>query len=86
VATTTGACRIGRKGVAIDKANPEESGPRFRGMSNPELLLFGVTTKCRSFLEASPDQSPPEDVLVQLTEARKEWNRRNPSLPLRESF
>jgi hypothetical protein len=56
VASTTGACRIGRKRVAIDEPNPENLGQRLRGMSNPELLLFGMTTKCRRFLETSPDQ------------------------------
>ncbi len=82
MATTTAACRIGRKRVAIEEPNPENLGQRLRGMSNPELLLFGVTTKWGCFFETSPDQSPPEDVLVQLTEARKEWWRRNPGLPL----
>ena len=86
MATTTAACRIGRKRVAIEEPNPENLGQRLRGMSNPELLLFGVTTKCRCFFETSPGQSPPDDVLVQLTEARKEWRRRNPGLPLSESF
>jgi hypothetical protein len=86
VATTIGACGIGSKTVAIDKPNPEDLRKRLRGMSNPELLLFGVTTKCRCFLETGADQSPPEEVLVQLTEARKEWKTRNPSLPLSESF
>jgi hypothetical protein len=55
-------------------------------MSNPELLMFGVTTKCLCSLETSPDQSPPGGVLVQLREAREEWTKRNPSLPLSESF
>jgi hypothetical protein len=55
-------------------------------MSNPELLLFGVKTKCLCCLEVNTDQSPPEGVFDQLGEARVEWKRRNPSLPLSDSF
>jgi hypothetical protein len=86
VATTTGIWGIQRKRVAIDESDIEGLRQRLRRMSNPELLLFGVTTKCLCSLETSPDQSPPGGVLVQLREAREEWKRRNPSLPLSESF
>jgi hypothetical protein len=55
-------------------------------MSNPELLLFGVATKYQCSREPESGYAPPEDVLVQLAEARKEWTKRNPRLPLRDSF
>jgi hypothetical protein len=74
------------KRLAIDESDIEGLRQRLRRMSNPELLLFGVTTKCLCALETSPDQSPPGGVLLQLREAREEWKRRNPSLPLSESF
>jgi hypothetical protein len=86
VATTTAIGRILRKRVAIDESDIEGLRQRLRRMSNPELLLFGVTTKCLCSLETSPDQSPPGGVLVQFMEAREEWKSRNPSLPLSESF
>src|ERR1700704_1681477 len=86
VVTTTSIGRIQRQRVGIDESDIEGLRQRLRGMSNPELLMFGVTTKCLCSLEASADQSPPGGVLVQLREAREEWKKRNPSLPLSESF
>ena len=80
MATTTAACRIGRKRVAIEEPNPENLGQRVRGMSNPELLLFGVTTKCPCFFETSPGQSPPDDVLVQLTRSSERVEETEPGL------
>jgi hypothetical protein len=49
-------------------------------MSNPELLLFGVTTKCPCFFETSPGQSPPDDVLVQLTRSSERVEETEPGL------
>jgi hypothetical protein len=56
------------------------------GMSNSELLRFGVNVKFR--LSQGPGSNDPEptDVAAQLNEARAEWNRRHPNLPLRDSF
>jgi len=86
VATTTGMGTIQRKRKAIDELDIEGLRQRLHRMSNPELLMFGVTTKCLCALDASPDSSPSGGVLVQLREAREEWKKRNPSLPLSESF
>jgi hypothetical protein len=55
-------------------------------MSNPELLRFGVTTKFLCSLDVGTEPSPPDEVFAQLNEAQAEWKRRNPSLPLRDSF
>jgi hypothetical protein len=52
-------------------------------MSNSELLRFGVTAKFRYSQSASPDDP---DLAAHLIEARAEWNRRHPGLPLRDSF
>jgi hypothetical protein len=68
------------------EADIERLRQHLRKMSNPELLLFGVTTKCQCFSEKRPGHTPQDAILVQLNEARKEWKRRNPSLPLCESF
>jgi hypothetical protein len=56
------------------------------GMSNSELLRFGVNVKFR--LSQRPGSNDPEftDLAAQLNEARAEWNRRHPNLPLRDSF
>jgi hypothetical protein len=55
-------------------------------MSSSELLRFGMSVKFRHSQE--PKQNDPEtaDLSAQLNEARLEWNRRHPNLPLRDSF
>jgi len=56
------------------------------GMSNPQLLRFGMRVKL-SCAEAENSNDPPIEYLrVQLNLARAEWNRRHPKLPLRDSF
>jgi hypothetical protein len=86
VAATTALWRNRRIGYRVKSSDKERLRQRLRKMSNPELLLFGVTTKYQCSRETEPGPAPPEDVLVQLAEARKEWTKRNPSLPLRDSF
>jgi hypothetical protein len=56
------------------------------GMSNPELLRFGMSAKLRYSEAESPDDPRIGALLVQLNLARAEWNRRHPKLPLRDSF
>lgn len=55
-------------------------------MSSSELLRFGMSVKFRH--SQGPKQNDPEtaDLSAQLNEARLEWNRRHPNLPLRDSF
>jgi hypothetical protein len=59
---------------------------RISRMSNPELLRFGMNVKLR--LSDEPTRNDPDspDLSAQLDEARLEWNRRHPNLPLRDSF
>jgi hypothetical protein len=83
VAATIAVSRISKDRYAVKESEIERFRQRLRKMSNPELLFFGVTTKCQCSSETGP---PQEAILVQLNEARKEWKRRNPSLPLSESF
>jgi hypothetical protein len=71
------------------KQNPAESEvapASIAGMSNPELLRFGMGAKLRCFEVENPDDPRRRTLLVQLNFARKEWNRRHPKLPLRDSF
>ena len=58
---------------------------RISEMSDTELLRFGVTAKhkCSQELSKHPRLEP---LVVQLTEARAEWIRRHPALPLSISF
>jgi hypothetical protein len=61
--------------------NVEDLRARLRKMSDPELLRFGQAAKelCR------PGNNNP-NFLLQLDEARVEWKRRHPRLPLSESI
>jgi hypothetical protein len=86
LAAATGLCRTLKKENEVKESDIKRLRRRLRGMSNPELLLFGVTAKCQCSLATETDHPPPEDILQQLSEARKEWRKRNPSLPLSDSF
>jgi hypothetical protein len=55
-------------------------------MSSTELLRFGVSAKLRLSQRPAPDDPEPTELATQLIEARLEWNRRHPNLPLRDSF
>jgi hypothetical protein len=61
---------------------------RLRKMSDPELLRVGMVRKYRCSLEANIGFHSRESLAtnLQLVEARKEWKRRYPNVPLNESF
>jgi hypothetical protein len=59
---------------------------RLHKMNNAELLRFGQAAKSMCSPDAYFGQSPRQVFLVQLKEARAEWKRRNPELPLRDSI
>ena len=71
---------------ALYPAEGEHTPACFAGMSNPELLRFGVNAKLRCSQAESPDDPRIMTLRVQLRLARAEWNRRHPKLPLRNSF
>jgi hypothetical protein len=56
---------------------------RLRQMDDSELLRFGHVTK---FSCNSRPESLLEDVIIQLEEVRREWRRRKPEPPLRDSI
>jgi len=64
----------------------ENAPSSISSMPNSELLRFGVRAKFRSSQASISNDPQWEDVLAQLNEARAEWNRRHPGLPLRDSF
>lgn len=86
MAATINQSRTPTNVVMHEDANTEGLRQRLCKMSNPELLLFGVTAKFLCSLEANLNEPPPECFRVRLSEARAEWNRRNPTLPLSDSF
>ncbi len=59
---------------------------QFSRMSDCELLRFGVAAKYKSSHAEYSPPSEPDDLEIQLNQARVEWNRRHPDLPLRDSF
>jgi hypothetical protein len=67
---------------------PENQNARisFSRMSSSELLRFGVSAKFRCSQESTPNDPERTGLAAQLNEARFEWNRRHPDLPLRDSF
>jgi hypothetical protein len=77
-----------RIGVTARVYSPENEISRvcISSMSNSELLRFGLNAKFRHSEAASPDDPATTDLAAQLIEARAEWNRRHPGLPLRDSF
>ena len=55
---------------------------RFAEMSDAELLRFGMTAKYACSLESRADHLWLELLEAQLSDARAEWQRRHPMLPL----
>ena len=55
-------------------------------MTDLELLLFGIATKLGRSPRAPAGAPTPGALEAQLAQARREWNRRHPSLPLVDSF
>ena len=59
---------------------------RMMEMSDGELLRFGVTAKYKCLLERRSKHPRLQSLVMELDEARAEWIRRHPALPLRISF
>jgi hypothetical protein len=64
----------------------ENSLVSISNMSSSELLRFGLSAKYRLSHAPAPNDPELTDLTAQLNEARLEWNRRHPHLPLRDSF
>jgi hypothetical protein len=60
--------------------------PPARKMSDTELLRFGIVAKYMCSREANLEAEQKEAFALRLNEARKEWNRRFPALPLSATF
>ena len=59
---------------------------RLRKMTDTELLRFGKAAKYMCSPEASLGNPPSQTYILQLEEARAEWKRRKPELPLNDSI
>jgi hypothetical protein len=59
---------------------------RLRKMTDSELLRYGRAAKSMCSPDAYFGQAPRQAFLIQLEEARQEWRRRNPNLPLADSI
>ena len=72
--------------VAKETLDLEQLRARLRKMNDTELLLFGRASKYMCSTKASMGKPPRESFVMQLREAREEWKRRNPELPLNDSI
>jgi|SRR5450432_2702317 hypothetical protein len=70
----------------VEKSDIEKLRQSLRKMSDPELLRFGMVSKYKCSLETNLDRRPQESFVMHLKEAREEWKRRYPKLPLNDSF
>jgi hypothetical protein len=59
---------------------------RLRKMNDTELFRFGKAAEYMCSPQANEGRPARESFVIQLQEARAEWKRRNPELPLRDSI
>jgi hypothetical protein len=69
-----------------DPGNAREIRKRVRKMSDAELLRYGAVCKSMCSTETNLDKPSRDAWTVQLQEARAEWRKRHPELPLSESI
>jgi len=71
---------------ATGELDLEQLRERLRKMNDAELLRFGQAAKYMCSPEANLSHPPRQPFVIQLEEARKEWQSRKPELPLRDSI
>jgi len=59
---------------------------RLQKMSDQELMQFGQAAKLMCLPGANLGEPQHQMLIIKLEEARKEWRRRNPDLPLADSI
>jgi len=69
-----------------DPGNAGEIRERVRKMSDEELLRYATLCKSMCSPDTNLDKPSPDAWTVQLQEARAEWRKRHPELPLSESI
>jgi hypothetical protein len=71
-------------GIQAMSENVEQIRARIRKMSDNDLLRYGQAA--RNMADPGKNFGPPNPSFqIQLDEARAEWKRRHPRLPLSES-
>lgn len=65
-----------------NRLDPDELRVQLRNMSDQELLRFGTAAKFICYAEANCGRTPRRQFVIQVEEARAEWKRRMPDLPL----
>ena len=73
-------------GIETDNESVEEYRARIQKMDEPTLLRQGQAAKFMCSPEANHGKAPRECFVIHLEECRKEWRRRHPQLPLRDSI
>lgn len=72
-------------GIQTSSFNLEQVRERLRDMTDEELLRFGQAARNLCSFETNMGRPPREEFVIQLHEARAEWRRRFPKLPMSES-
>ena len=72
-------------GIQTTSFGVEALRSRLRKMNDAELLRFGQDAKFMCSPIANMGKAPREEFAIQLREARAEWRRRFPKIPLSES-
>jgi hypothetical protein len=72
--------------VAEDELGVEGLRERLCEMADDELLRFGWVAKYACSRDGGPGERDRASNILELYEARQEWNRRKKRLPLRGSF
>jgi hypothetical protein len=81
IATRTALYRF----TSSDALNVPELRERLRKMTDTELLRFAEAAKYMCSPEASFGHPPRHTYVVQLQEARTEWKRRKPEMPVTDA-
>jgi hypothetical protein len=72
--------------VGFSELDLEALRTRLQKMNDAELLRYGQAAKSMCSPDAYFVQAPRQVFVVQLEEARREWKRRSPDLPVSESI
>jgi hypothetical protein len=75
-----------KQGFPVVEFEIERLRARLRAIPDSQLLQVGQAAKMLCSTEINADGPPLELYVVQLREAREEWRRRHPKLPLRDAF
>jgi hypothetical protein len=75
-----------KQGFPVIAFNIESLRARLRAIPDSQLQQVGQAAKMLCSPEINSGAPPLECYVVQLREAREEWRRRHPKLPLRDAF